>query len=72
MAKKKKATAKRTYSAVSAATFIGKSRAVSSEEKAMRNNETREFFDLRTEEDQAVLARGLERLIADRLHLPSH
>lgn len=68
MAKKKP----KKYGPISAGTFISRSRSVSSEEKAMHNNAVREFFDLRTEEDRQVLGQGLERLIADRLHLTTH
>jgi hypothetical protein len=60
--------------AVSAATFIGRSRAESSEQKAIWHNKTgagrsrviREFFDLNDTDTQA-LRDGLEQAIAIRL-----
>lgn len=56
-------------------TFIGKSRAVASEQKAIwhdvtgagRRGVVRHFFGIETDEDKAVLRDGLERLIARRI-----
>ena len=70
----RKATGRRRAAKVSPATFIGKSRAESSEQKAIWHNVTgagrshvkRKFFDL-NESDKVALVGALEQSVAARL-----
>lgn len=63
---KPKATRKGRGRVLNTATFIARSRQESSEQKAIWNNDTRQFFDLTTA-DQTACRDALERLLETRL-----